>query len=103
MFWSFKEIQRKIDLITHNMHRHSIESEKRLDKIEKVLVKQEANLQEHMKRSDHLEEMVTTMKKDDIDPVKKHVNMIEGVFKFLGIFGLVVSIVGGLARLFNVI
>lgn len=50
----------------------------RLDTVDKTLVLQEANLREHMKRSDLLEKK--------LEPVEKHVNAVNTVFKMIGVF-----------------
>lgn len=67
------------------------ELDKRLDNIEKVMIAQEINLKEHMRRTDILEE--------SIKPIQKHVTMVEGVFKFLGLLSLLIGIVSGVARI----
>lgn len=67
----------------------------RLDSVDKTLVKQEANLSEHMRR--------TALLEDEIKPLKKHVWMFEGGLKLLGIISLVGGLVGGLLRLFGLI
>ena len=77
--------------------------DKRLDNIEKVMLFQEINLKNHMKRSDSLEEIVNKIKEEDLKPLEKHVNMIEGIFKFLGLLALVLTIAGGITSLFHLI
>jgi tetrahydromethanopterin S-methyltransferase subunit G len=79
------------------------ELDKRLDNIEKVMIAQEINLKEHMKRSDNLEEMVKIIKVEDLKPLEKHVTMVEGVFKFLGLMALLVGLASGIASLFGLI
>lgn len=65
----------------------------RLDSAEKVAVKQEANLAEHMRRTELLE--------NDLKPVKKHVAMVNGGLKLLGIISLIIGIIAGLMKIFN--
>lgn len=74
----------------------------RLDSMDKSLIKQEFNLREHMKRSDNLEAMVEKIE-DKMIPVEKHVNMMEGVVKFLGLTSLVLGIILGFLKIFSVI
>jgi len=108
VFWSknSKDIEDKIDKIADTIEKNDKETDVRLDNIEKVLITQEMNLKEHMRRSDHLENIVESMqvkREAEIAPIKKHINMVEGVFKFLGILGIVVSILGGIAKLIGFI
>lgn len=58
----------------------------RLNNVDKTLVKQEMNLDEHMKRSDNLEEMINLVK-NDLKPVENHVKGVNLVLKILGILG----------------
>ncbi len=54
--------------------------DERLDGVEKILVLQEANLKEHMRRSDLLEEMLSAFRNDtekELDPIKKHVTKVQ--------------------------
>ena len=72
----------------------------RLDSIEKVLISQEMNLKEHMRRSDNLEALVNLIQEKDLKPLHKHVSQVEGVFKFLGLVALVLTIVSGIMKFF---
>jgi hypothetical protein len=58
--------------------------DQKLDDVEIILAKQEENLKLHMKRSDHLEEIVTILRQD--------VWMVRGVGAFLAIAGIIASI-----------
>jgi hypothetical protein len=64
----------------------------KVDKIEDTLVKQEVNLarltvsvEEHVKRSNNLEEA--------LKPVQRHVVLVEGALKFIGLLGVLATIV----------
>lgn len=64
----------------------------KVDNIESTLVKQEVNLarltvsvEEHVKRSNNLEEA--------LKPVQRHVVLFEGALKFIGLLGILASIV----------
>lgn len=57
----------------------------RLLVIDKTLVKQEANLKEHMRRTDLLE--------NDLRPIKTHVAMIQGALKLIGLIALLTTII----------
>jgi hypothetical protein len=58
--------------------------DERLDAMERIQIRHEANLVEHMKRSRQLEE--------EFKPLQKHIHMVQGVGAFIGIIALVVSI-----------
>lgn len=103
MFWSTKDLLKRIELLSIAMHKHGKENDSRLDRIEKVLIKQEENLKEHMRRSDNLEEVVTHLKDNEIKKINKHVYMVEGMFKLVGLLGIVASIIGGIGKLLGLI
>lgn len=69
--------------------------DERLDSIDKTLVKQEANLKEHMRRTELLEE--------DLRPIRRHVNMLEGSLKFLGVVLIVLSIISVFMKIYGLI
>jgi len=86
MFWDKKEINDSLKEIHNKMEKHSKENDIRLDRIEKVLIVQEQNLKDHMRRSEHLEQIVELEKKNlqsELEPVKKHINMVTGGVKLL--------------------
>lgn len=64
----------------------------RLNDIDKTLIKQEANLEKHMYRTEQNERMIEKIF-EDVKPIKKHVAHVEGGLKFLG----VISLLGGIA------
>jgi len=61
--------------------------------IDTTLAKQSVILDEHVKRSTQLE--------DRMEPVEKHVVMINGVLKFLGLLAAIAAIIEGFAVLFK--
>ena len=69
----------------------------KLDKIETTLVAQEINLakltvsvEEHVKRSNHLE--------DALRPIQKHVSMVQGAVKLVAFIGVLAAILDVLMR-----
>lgn len=56
----------------------------KLSSIDATLASQHVTLQEHTRRS--------TMLEDDMKPIKKHVYMVEGVVKFIGLIGVLAAI-----------
>lgn len=81
----------------------------RLDSIEKIQVKQEANIGEHMRRTDLAEENTSLLRKqvevsikdlqDEFKPIQKHVLYTEGFLKGLGILALIATITEGVLAL----
>lgn len=68
----------------------------------KILAKQEENLEIHIKRSDALEELIQLTKKElgaEIEPVKKHVIMVNGILKFVGGIGIIIGIATGVVEI----
>ena len=63
----------------------------RIDKVDVTLAKQHESLKEHMRRSDALE--------SQMKPVQKHVVMVEGIVKFIGLIGIIIGIASGIAAL----
>ena len=64
-------IEAKVDKLDENM-----------TTMDKTLVKQEANLAEHMRRTELLEIQHAQIE-SELEPVKNHVNQIKGVLKLL--------------------
>lgn len=73
-------------------------SDARLDSIDVTLVKQNATLEEHVRRSDLLERK-TDQLAEDMKPLEKHVTMVNGGLKLLGIIGTIVAIIVGIFEL----
>jgi len=74
-----------------------------LNSIAIILEKNTVSLFEHMKRSEHLETIVLNIKEIELKPLQKHVTMVHGVLKFIGIISLLVGIITGIAGLFHLI
>ena len=73
-----------------------------LREIDRTLVKQEANLEKHMLRTEQNETMIEILI-NDIKPIKKHVTQIEGVFKFFGIISFLVALTLAFIKLYNIL
>lgn len=74
----------------------------RLDNVDVTLAKQSVILDEHTRRSLANEEQVELLKKKleaDILPIRKHVDMVNGAFKFIGAVSSLVSLIYGIIKL----
>lgn len=76
--------------------------EKKIDKLDQhlssidiTLAKQSVILDEHVKRTNLLEERIT--------PIERHVSMINGALKFLGILAVIIGIAVGIEQLMGLI
>lgn len=83
-----RQLEKKLDAFIQQCN-------ERLDNIEQVLIKQEINLSTHMKRSEHLENIMEHLQQNELNPIKKHIHMVEGGLKMIG--GL--SIISGFLAL----
>ena len=72
----------------------------RLDNVDKTLVRQEENLREHMRRTELLEDQLSTHQyhvDHELEPIKTHVSQVRVVIKFIiAVSGIVAAIVGAL-------
>lgn len=91
-----EELNKKIDA------QHDV-VDSRLYDIEKVQLAQEINLKEHMKRSENLEKLISHLEENDIKPVVRHVSMVEGALKLLGVIGILTTIIGGVLKIFGIV
>ena len=71
----------------------SEDSDKRLDKIDVTLASQHVILDEHIKRTELLEQKM--------EHVDRHVNMVNGALKLIGFVGIVVALIEGLLHIFS--
>lgn len=75
----------------------------RLDQIDKILVKQEVNIDSHIQRTRIAEENIQLIR-DELKPVKKHVAMVNNTMKVLGVlFSGLVVIAGAIASVVKVL
>lgn len=64
-----------------------------------TLAEQHVTLQEHTRRSEALEKLLE-MTREELKPVQKHVALVQGALQFIGLIGVVVGIITGIASLF---
>jgi hypothetical protein len=72
--------------------------QKELAGINQILVKQESNLDLHMRRSDALEKRIEQVD-SDVRPIKKHVETLNHIAKLFGVFSAVLAVGTGLVRI----
>lgn len=83
------KLEEKLDKIVDN-----------LISIDKTLVKQEAELSEHILRTTFAEKRLEHIE-NDILPIKVHVNKVQGAFQLLGVISVIVAIVTAIIQFFK--
>ncbi len=99
-------IQLSAETILTDLYKKVENVDQRLISIDKTLDRNTTQLEVHIKRSDQLEAIVTSLKdktEAELKPITKHVNMIEGALKLLGVLSVVIGLMSGLAKLFGII
>lgn len=89
------KLDQKLDLISEKMV-----------SIDKTLERNTESLEEHMKRSDHLESLVNIQEqefKNELEPIKKHVNMIKGSLKFVTLATSLIGVILGILKIFGLV
>ena len=76
--------------------------DERLDSSEKVAIKQEANLEAHMKRSDLLEKSQEDLK-HAVKPILRVYTIAWGICKIIAAVGVLVGIIGGILKLLGMV
>ncbi len=71
----------------------------KLSSIDITLVKQEANLQEHMRRSLANEEAIELLA-TELKPVQAHVLIMNNVFKIIGVLTTFLGFIGAIIKTF---
>lgn len=69
------------------------EIQKSINSIDITLAKQNASLEEHIRRTEILESKIT--------PVEVHVHMVNGVLKFIGVLALIAGFAASIVKIFE--
>lgn len=75
--------------------------ENSIKSIDLTLAKQQVLLDEHIKRSNMLQEMYTDIKEKDIEPLKIDLGKIKGAYQLLIGLGVIATIVLTLMKIFG--
>ncbi len=83
----------------------------RLDSVDKTLVRQEANLGEHMRRTELAERSIQNLEietkaeiskvRTEAAPTHKHVAYMNGAFKGLGVLAVITGIIASIVKIFS--
>lgn len=63
-----------------------------------TLAKQEENIRTHIRRTELAEMNIENLRKE-IEPVKSHVKMLQGVLKFIGLAGVAATMLSAVIQL----
>jgi len=74
----------------------------RLDSIDKTLCRQEISLSEHQRRTELLEKQNEKCF-EELKPIQRHISMMDGAIRFLGLSSVGLSLIAGLLKLFGVL
>lgn len=71
-----------------------------IGEIKVTLAAQHESLKAHMKRTALNEENIK-MLREEVKPLSKHMNMINGIAKFITLLGVIVGIVAGVSKILS--
>jgi len=89
-------VEKKLEAIENKVDK----LDERLDSIEKVLIKQELNIDIHIKRTNLLEESVSLLR-EDLRPLERHVDYIHGALKMIGGIAVLIGMLVGATELIS--
>ena len=94
----FKRLEDKIDLVTNKLE----DSNDKLSSMDKNLAIYNEQLKVHIEGTIQNRDAIQLLNNKieiEISPIKKHVNMIEGGLKLIGLVGVVVGIIEGFLKI----
>lgn len=74
----------------------------RLDNVDKTLAAQHESLKHHIYRTKLAEKRLEHIE-NNLEPIKAHVNRMDGALKFLGVLSLVLGVIISILKIFGVI
>jgi hypothetical protein len=88
--------------MSDNINQKLDKLDSRLDSVDKTLVAQHEQLKLHIYRTELAEKRIQHIEAN-LEPVKIHVNRMDGALKLVGTLGLILGVISGFLRLFNII
>lgn len=64
--------------------------------------KQEENLKEHIRRTELAEENLSLLR-SEVEPIKQHVSMMNGVLKIVGLTSVIIGTIAGIFQIINIV
>lgn len=68
--------------------------------IKVIQAKHDENLKEHMRRSDALEN-ANKLLAQELEPIKKHVNHVDGALRALGALATIIGVLAGIVKILS--
>jgi hypothetical protein len=75
--------------------------ESHLSSIDVTLAKQEVSLSEHVRRSETLEDLVSYIRDEEIEPIKAHVARVQGAMKTVSVLLAAVASIAAVLKFFG--
>lgn len=69
-----------------------------ITEIKVILAKQEVSLDTHIKRTNLAEENIALVR-EELEPVKDHVKMVNNIFKLIGFISVIITIIVGILKI----
>lgn len=93
-------MSQEILLILERLEGKLDKQQEHIHEIDKTLVRNTASLEEHMKRTEMNEEAIELLR-EELKPVRTHVNHIEGGIKLIGLVSLILGVVAAIVAFLN--
>lgn len=71
----------------------------KINNVDRTLIRNTASLELHMERTRQNEDMINLLR-EDMKPIKRHVAMVDGVLRMVGILASLASIAVGVYKIF---
>jgi hypothetical protein len=81
----------KIDIKVDRLQEDITEIKITAARHEEILIKQEKNIDYHILRTDLLQSEISNVR-DELKPIHRHVNMVSGALKLIGLLGVLAGI-----------
>lgn len=92
------EILNRLEIKLEKMDEKIDKLDSRMDESNIIQTRHDENLKDHSRRSLAAEESIEFLK-DELKPIKVHVNRVQGGLQFLGILGTIATIIGVVLKL----
>lgn len=93
-------MSQEILLILERLEGKLDKQQEHIHEIDKTLVRNTASLEEHMKRTEMNEEAIELLR-EELKPVRTHVNHVEGGIKLIGLVSLILGVVAAIVAFLN--
>ena len=96
IFKEFDKLHAKVDKLSDKMD-YVVDN---VGEMKVTAARHEENLKDHMRRSDLLEKR-TDVLFEELEPVKKHINHVDGIMKFVAAISMLLGLIYTVLKLFS--